>query len=168
MNLNIKIFLLCPVPEEQKPIHEYIQLKENDFTNWVTFSKEKYFKKVLSFTYNLFCLFFLFQFSKYQEMEYLFETVLETLSLTFLGLCFLLFVNFGRWKQVEIRLSKSRLFYEEASWYDGQIWEKPFAILKNDKLLGIQKVQPLLQRILRTILTLFAGILFLSILIEFL
>jgi hypothetical protein len=168
MNLNIKIFLLCPVPEEQKPIHEYIQLKENDFTNWVTFSKEQYFKKVLSFTCNFFCLFFLFQFSKYQEMEYLFETVLETLSLTFLGLCFLLFVNFGRWKQVEIRLSKSRLFYEEASWYDGQIWEKPFAILKNDKLLGIQKVQPLLQRILRTILTLFAGILFLSLLIEFL
>jgi hypothetical protein len=34
---------------------------------------------------------------------------------------FLLLVNFARWKQVEIRLSKSRLFYE-ASWYDGQIW----------------------------------------------
>jgi hypothetical protein len=26
---------------------------------------------------------------------------------------FLLLVNFARWKQVEIRLSKSRLFYEE-------------------------------------------------------
>ena len=29
MNPNIKIFLLCPVPEEQKPLNEYINLKEN-------------------------------------------------------------------------------------------------------------------------------------------
>jgi hypothetical protein len=48
-----------------------------------------------------------------------------------------LLVNFARWKQVEIRLSKSRLFYEEASWYDGQIWEKLF-YFKNDKLLSTQ------------------------------
>jgi hypothetical protein len=50
-------------------------------------------------------------------------------------LCLYVFivVNFARWKQVEIRLSKSRLFYEEASWYDGQIWENLF-YFKNDKL----------------------------------
>jgi hypothetical protein len=63
---------------------------------------------------------------------------------------FLLLVNFARWKQVEIRLSKSRLFYEEASWYDGQIWENLF-YFKNDKLLSTQKIQPILQRILRTL-----------------
>jgi hypothetical protein len=139
MNLNIKIFLLCPVPEDQKPINEYIQLKENDWTNWVIFSKE----------------------------QYLGETVLETLIFAFFGVCFLLVVNFARWKQVEIRLNKSRLFYEEASWYDGQIWEKPFAILKNDKLLSSQKIQPILQRILRTILALFASILCLWIVLQF-
>jgi hypothetical protein len=168
MNLNIKIFLLCPVPEDQKPINEFIQLKENDSTNWVTFGKDQYFKKVVSFTFTLFFFFSLFQFSKYQEVEYLGETILETLIFAFLGVCFLLIVNFARWKQVEIRLSKSRLFYEEASWYDGQLWEKPFAILKNDKLLSTQKIQPILQRILRTLLTLFAGILFLSIVLQFL
>lgn len=168
MNLNIKIFLLCPVPEDQKPINEYIQLKENDFTNWVTFGKEQFLKKLFSFTFNFFFLFSLFQFSKYQEVEYLGETILETLIFAILGVCFLLVVNFARWKQVEIRLSKSRLFYEEASWYDGQIWEKPFAILKNDKLLSSQKIQPILQRILRTILTLFASTLFLSIVLQFL
>jgi hypothetical protein len=168
MKLNIKIFLLCPVPEEQKPIHEYLQLKENDWTNWVTFGKEQYVKKIVSFLFRLFCFFSLFQLSKYQEVEYLLETVLETLLFAFLGLCFLLLVNFARWKDVESRFRKSRLFYEEASWYDGQIWEKPFEILKNDKLLSTQKIQPILQRILRTLLTLFAGILFLSILLQIL
>lgn len=166
MNLNIKIFLLCPVPEEQKPIHEYLQLKENDFTNWVTFGKEQYFQKLASFTLNLFGFFSLLQFSKYQEVDYLLETLVETLLLALLGLSFLFLVNYARWKQVEIRFRKSRLFYEEASWYDGQIWEKPLGIVKNDKLLSTQKIQPLLQRILRTLFTLGAGILFLSILLQ--
>jgi hypothetical protein len=168
MNLNIKIFLLCPLPEEQKPIHEYIQLKENDFTNWVSFGKEQYLQKVLFFTFSLFGLFYFFPFSKYQEREYLLETFLETLLFAFLGFCFFLFVNFARWKQVEIRLKKSRLFYEEASWYDGQIWEKPFPILKNDKLVSTQKMQSFLQGILRSVLTLFVGILLLFILLQLL
>ena len=40
MNSNIKIFLLCPVPEDQKPINEYLQLTENSLTKWVTFSTQ--------------------------------------------------------------------------------------------------------------------------------
>ena len=35
MNLNIKIFLLCPIPDDQKPINEYINLKENDFNRLI-------------------------------------------------------------------------------------------------------------------------------------
>ena len=40
MNTNIKFFLLCPVPDDQKPINEYIGLKENQLTNWTTLSKK--------------------------------------------------------------------------------------------------------------------------------
>jgi hypothetical protein len=49
-----------------------------------------------------------------------------------------LLVNFARWKQVEIRLSKSRLFYEEAF---GMMvkFGKNLSILKNDKLLARKK-----------------------------
>ena len=48
MNTNIKIFLLCPVPEDQKPINEYIGLKENPLTNWTTLSKKNYLKKIMN------------------------------------------------------------------------------------------------------------------------
>jgi hypothetical protein len=61
----------------------------------------------VSLTLNLFS-----QFSKYQEVEYLSETIIETLILL-LALCFFIVSYFARWKQVEIRLSKSRLFYED-------------------------------------------------------
>ena len=64
--------------------------------------------------------------------------------------------------KVKKRLNQSRLFYEEASWYDGQIWEKPFIILKNDRLLVTQKIDPVLGRLINTLIFLiYLDILFL-------
>ena len=48
MNRNIKVFLLCPVPEDQKPINEYINIKENSFINWTTLPVKKYLLKLIS------------------------------------------------------------------------------------------------------------------------
>ena len=47
--VNIKFFLLCPIPEDQKPINEYIGLKENPLTNWTTLSKKYYQRQNFSF-----------------------------------------------------------------------------------------------------------------------
>jgi hypothetical protein len=63
-----------------------------------------------------------------------------------------LYVN---WYQIKSRFDVSRLVYEESSWYDTQIWEKPFLLIKNDKLLKTQKIQPIIQRLSRIILMLF-------------
>lgn len=83
---SIKIFLLCPIPEEQKPISDYIQYRNT------------------------------------------------------LGHSFFNPFLFFRWKEIQKRLKEPTVFYEEGSWYDGQIWEKPFSVIKNDRLLSIQKV----------------------------
>jgi hypothetical protein len=91
---SIKIYLLCPIPDEQKPITEYINLK------------------------------------KY-------------LNQPFLSFFFLL-----RWKDIEKRLNDPCVIYEEASWYDGQIWDKPFSIIKNDRLLSTQIIQPFLKKMI--------------------
>lgn len=154
MNSNIKIFLLCPVPEDQKPINAYIGLKENQLTNWTTLSKKNYEKKLLSF----FAFFFLFvsflRISSFPDNRYLLEWLLVNFFISLNLLFFLILLVFSRWKQIERDFNEPRLFYEEASWYDGQIWEKPFSILKNDKLISTQKIKPILQRISRTIFSL--------------
>ena len=153
MNTNIKIFLLCPVPEEQKPINTYIGLKENPLTNWTTLSRKNYEKKLISITSSFFLMISIFRIGALEESNYLIEWVLTNCLLTSSFLIFLLFVIFYRWKQVEKEFNQPRIFYEEASWYDGQIWEKPFLILKNDKLISTQKIQPILERIKRTLFT---------------
>lgn len=127
MNSNIKLFLLCPVPEDQKPINEYIGLKENPLTNWTTLSKRNYSTKVIRFFGSLFSLFSLFTFS---QMSFWFDWIVSNIFWTLLCLIFFYFVLLWRWNQVKSRFNESRLFYEEASWYDGQIWEKPFLLIK--------------------------------------
>jgi hypothetical protein len=49
-----------------------------------------------------------------------------------------------------MKFENAQLFYEEGSWYMGQIWQKPLPIIKNDKLIVTQKVIPLLNRIFQT------------------
>ena len=128
MNLNIKIFLLCPIPDDQKPINEYINLKENDFTNFMLLSRKNYFSKLfinflVGFVLSI-PLSFLFNVS---NQLFLYST---SYSISFLILNF--FINLSRWSQLLKRLRNSRLFYEEGSWYDGQYWEKPLELIKND------------------------------------
>jgi hypothetical protein len=145
---KLKVFLLCPVPEDQKPIIEYIGLKENPLTSWTTLPgvnyKQKINKKFIQIT-------LLFMFLSIQNNKNTFDWLITNLIVTTtLSICLFLIIIW-RWNEIKKRLNQSRLFYEEASWYDGQIWEKPSIILKNDRLLASQKIQPILNRLLKTI-----------------
>jgi hypothetical protein len=111
---SIKIFLLCPIPDEQKPINDYINFR-------------KYFTKISQPKLPL-------------ESLNLFLIILNKIKKQILN-SFLIF----RWKEIEKRLTQPNIIYEEASWYDGQIWEKNLQIIKNDNLLIVKKKIDFLQ-----------------------
>ena len=148
---KLKLILLCPVPEDQKPITEYIGLKENSLTNWTTLSSSNYSAK--SFSFFIF-IFIGLSVLTFQEREFLGDWIVSNIFITLNILILLYSVVIWRWTEVKKRLNKSRLFYEEASWYDGQVWEKPFVILKNDRLLVTQKIDPVLCRLTNTLILL--------------
>ena len=169
MKNPIQIFFLCPVPEEQKPINEYIGLKENQITNWTTLSQSNYFAKLTSFLTFTFTLSFFWwkkdqlgsligtlfladwETSKSLILQIFFKNLVEYLLSTFSFLLFCFSVLVFRWEQLRNRLNQSRFLYEEASWYDVQIWEKPFALIKNEKLMTSQKIEPILNRLFQTL-----------------
>jgi hypothetical protein len=145
MTINIKTFLLCPVPDDQKPINEYLNLKENKFLNWGNLNTNKN-KKFLA---TLFLTFFSF-FSIGQLQVLSFSSFFEILFNTLVIIQFFLLVILIRWITINEKFQNSRLVYEEASWYDGQIWEKPFFLIKNDKLISTQKIEPILEEIIKS------------------
>jgi hypothetical protein len=149
MNQNIKIFLFCPIPNDQKPINEYISLKENEFTNWVTFDSFFYSKSLILKFFSLFLVLLplvLFEFN------YSLESLLITNFITTISININLLIVLSRWIQVNKRFKTSRLFYEEASWYDGQIWEKPLELIRSDNLLSSQKIEPTIKRLKGTLI----------------
>ena len=146
MNINLNVFLLCPIPEEQKPINAYIEGKKNIFLNWTTCSLKQYIFKILS-AYLIVFPFFLLCFLQLTPFSFL-----EIVNIFFLSSLFFFISMLIRWSSIHKRLMESRVFYEETSWFDGQVWEKPFFLMKNDKLLTSQKIQPIIRRIWATIL----------------
>lgn len=153
-SVPIKIFLLCPIPENQKPINEYIQSKKSSFLSALrNFVSKNY---VIQSIISLICTFIVklvvkqhlvFGLSLWQYLRPL--VLVPLISCIIFLLSFLLFLH---WKEIQNRFFEARIFYEEGSWYDGQIWEKPFLLIKNDRLLATQKIHPILQKISKTFL----------------
>lgn len=149
MNQNIKIFLFCPIPNDQKPINEYISLKQNEFTNWVTLDSVLYSKTVLIKTFWIFL--FILAFMLF-EFNFSLETLLTSIFITLILISLNMIIILSRWSQLNKRFKTSRLFYEEASWYDGQIWEKPLELIRSDNLLSSQKIEPIMKRLKGTLI----------------
>jgi hypothetical protein len=147
MSTNIKFFLLCPIPEDQKPINEYIGLKENSLTNWTTLSKKQYENKIRSL---LLVILGGVSFFNLSDLDLGITWIVNNLFITSLIFVIFCWIVIFRWSQAKKRFNSSRLFYEEVSWYDGQIWDKPLLIIKNDRLISTQKITPILSRLKRT------------------
>ena len=158
MSFNIKIFLLCPIPEDQKPINEYISLKENNLTNWITLVKRKYLGTLFQIFLTLFLICLTFTFDGIESINQLIATFEETSFFSLAILNFVLIYILSNWKQVDNRFNTSRLIYEEGSWYTSEIWEKPISLIKNDKLISTQILQPIVLRNLQFIVVLAFGI----------
>lgn len=161
MNFPIQIFLLCPIPEEQKPINEYIVSRDflksffgKGIKKIIETNSQKFFHfSVLFFfiTSSIFSSFpvpvFVLK-ASFQSFLFLF-----LFSIVFFFFFFLLFFS---WSQLQKRLNQARIFYEEASWFDGQFWQKPFFLLKNDRFLSTQQFQPFLQKVFTLLLFFFS------------
>ena len=161
MNFPIKIFLLCPIPEEQKPINEYI-VSRDFLKNFLG----KGIKKIIetnSQNLFLFSVLFFFLFTLSQNVSQspsicAFPVLCSSsLFLFSLGFFFSFFLLFFSWSQLQKRLNQARVFYEEASWFDGQFWQKPFFLLKNDRFLSTQQFQPFLQKVFTLLLFFFSS-----------
>jgi hypothetical protein len=147
----------CPIPEDQKTVNEYLNLKKslkNDFF-LPQFKKQLTLQNYLTF----FAFYSLLVFSiKKNELNTLFFFGFSFFFVSFLAFLFILFQLIDLSK----KMGQSKIFYEEGSWFNIEYWEKLFFLIKNDRLILTQKVRPILKKKIRIVISVVSSAFFLG------
>jgi Conserved in the green lineage and diatoms 27 len=141
---------LCPVPEDQRPLNEYQELKESWFFGWALGNLSGYVRPLLVLWGLSWLIFGPIAAASYaparQPLQF---GLFAAIGASVLPVLALLRLYLG-WNYVRSRLLNPTVFYEESGWYDGQTWVKPAEVLMQDRLIVTYQVQPILQRLTRT------------------
>ena len=140
----------CPVPKEQQPTNEFIELSKSKLFSWPK-SKKSFSIILLKFWLVTFILFIFISsgsvYFKTSILKYLLLSLFTSLSLPFL-LSIRLYLG---WNHIFKRLTSEKIEYEESGWYDGQIWFKPTALKEKESLIALLEVKPILKNLIQII-----------------
>ena len=136
----------CPVPKEQQPTNEYIEL-----SNSIVFSLPKYNKKYFFFLISLWTIFFFLFLIISSGSIYFREDSLKYIIISFfssLSAPLLLSIRLLLgWNHIYKRLISDKVEYEESGWYDGQVWIKPIQLIEKECLIASLEVKPILKKL---------------------
>lgn len=159
--------LSCPVPKEQRPINEYMELVQSNFFNWPFLSQSLYRKKIVQAFLTCFIISLPFSSLFFNPSENPSKFLLVNTSIsTFLLILILIRVLLG-WNYIKERLYNPTVLYEESGWYDGRIWVKSKNILVQDRLIHVYQVVPAIKKLYSTLLLFCCLILSILLLLKF-
>tara|TARA_Y100001949_G_C15745892_1_gene225663 strand:- start:50 stop:550 length:501 start_codon:yes stop_codon:yes gene_type:complete len=136
----------CPVPKEQQPTNEFLELSNSKLFALPKSSKK--FSIILISTWLVAFLIFLVistgstYFHTYL-LKYIFLSFFGSLSVPLL-ITIRLFLG---WTHIYKRLTSEIIEYEESGWYDGQIWNKPIELKEKESLIASLEVKPILKNL---------------------
>ena len=138
----------CPVPKDQQPTNEFIELSKSKIFTWPK-SKKSFSFILLKFWIGTFFIFVVISSgSVYFEtatLRYILLSFFSSLSLPFL---FSIRLYLG-WNHIFKRLTSEKVEYEESGWYDGQIWIKPVKLKDKETLIALLEVKPILKNLIQ-------------------
>ncbi|MFN3926023.1 MAG: CGLD27 family protein [Pseudanabaenaceae cyanobacterium] len=139
--------MTCPVPEEQLPINQYLELKESWFFGWARQETKQFWQTNLKIWALCWVLSAPIANVSFRPSRYLGEFLLwSSIGATVCFLLILVRLYLGWW-YVRNRLLSPQIVYEETGWYDGQIWQKSPADVVREKLLVEHEIAPQLRRL---------------------
>ena len=136
----------CPVPKEQQPTNEFLEL-----SNSIVFSLAKSSKKFSIILISTWLVAFLIFLVISSGSSYFHTYLLRYIFLSFFGsLSVPLLITirlFLGWTHIYKRLTSEIIEYEESGWYDGQIWNKPIELKEKESLIASIEVKPILKNL---------------------
>jgi hypothetical protein len=143
--------LSCPVPNEQRPINEYMELVQSHFFNWPILSESLYKEKIVQAFRTCFCISLPFSCVFFNVTRSPFNFILINTSISTVLILFVLIRLLLSWNYIKHRLENPTIFYEESGWYDGRIWVKSKNILVQDRLIRAYHVVPAVKKLNSTL-----------------
>ena len=140
----------CPVPREQQPTNEFIELSKSTIFSWPK-TKKSLISVLIRFWVGAFVLFLIISsgsvYFKTSILKYILLSFFSSLSIPFL-ISIRLYLG---WQHVFKRLTSERVEYEESGWYDGQVWIKPLVLKEKESLIASIEVKPILKNLIQII-----------------
>ena len=138
----------CPVPREQQPTNEFIELSKSVIFSWPKTKKSLIFV-LIKFWVGAFIIFIVISsgsiYFKTSLLKYILLSFFCSLSIPLL-ISIRLYLG---WNQVFKRLTSERVEYEESGWYDGQVWIKPLVLKEKESLIASIEVKPILKNLIQ-------------------
>ena len=138
----------CPVPREQQPTNEFIELSKSNIFSWPK-TKKSLLLVLIKFWAGSFVLFLVISsgsiYFKSSLLKYVLLSFFSSLSIPLL-ISIRLYLG---WNHVFNRLMSERVEYEESGWYDGQVWIKPLVLKEKESLIASKEVKPILKNLVQ-------------------
>ena len=138
----------CPVPREQQPTNEFIELSKSVIFSWPK-TKKSLVLILIKFWAVAFVLFIIISsgsiYFKTSLMRYILLSFFSSLSIPLL-ITIKLYLG---WNHVFKRLTSEKVEYEESGWYDGQVWIKPLFLKEKESLIATIEVKPILKNLIQ-------------------
>ena len=138
----------CPVPKDQQPTNEFIELSKSVIFSWPKSKKSLAFI-LIKFWVGSFVLFLVISsgsiYFKTSLLKYILLSLFSSLSIPLL-ITIRLYLG---WNHVFKRLTSERVEYEESGWYDGQVWIKPLVLKEKESLIASIEVKPILKNLIQ-------------------
>jgi len=138
----------CPVPREQHPTNEFIELSKSKIFSWPK-TKKSLILILIKFWVVAFVLFLVISsgsvYFKTSLLKYILLSFFGSLSIPLL-ISIRLYLG---WNHIFNRLISEKVEYEESGWYDGQVWEKPLVLREKESLIASIEVKPILKNLIQ-------------------
>ena len=138
----------CPVPREQQPTNEFIELSKSNIFS-LPKTKKSLIIALFKFWIGTFILFLVISsgsiYFKTSLLKYILLSFFSSLSIPLL-ISVRLYLG---WNHIFNRLISEKVEYEESGWYDGQVWEKPLVLKEKESLIASLEVKPILRNLIQ-------------------
>ena len=138
----------CPVPREQQPTNEFIELSKSRIFSWPK-TKKSLVLILINFWVATFILFLVISsgsvYFKTSLLKYILLSFFSSLSIPLL-ITLRLYLG---WNHIFKRLTSEKVEYEESGWYDCQVWEKPIVLREKEILIATIEVKPILRNLIQ-------------------